>query len=49
MDLVIDQMVQLQEVGIADSDQIVEGFAGTAVVEDGLAVFSQTCQLQVIT
>ena len=46
MDLIVNQMMELEVVGIADGDRIVEGFAGTAVVQNGLAVLPQTRQLQ---
>ena len=39
-------MVQLQIVGITNGNQVIEGFAGTAIVQNGLAVLAQTCQLQ---
>ena len=46
MDLIIHQVMELQVVGVANSDQVVKGLAGTAVIEDGLAVFPQARQLQ---
>ena len=42
VDLIVNQMVQLQEVHIADGDLVVEGFAGTAVVQHALAFGIQT-------
>ena len=38
MDLVRDEVVELEEVGLADDDALVEGLAGAAVVDHGLAV-----------
>ena len=38
MDLIVNQVMELQIVGIADRDQVIEGLAGTAVIQDGLAV-----------
>ena len=46
VDLIVNQVMELEVVGIADGDQIVEGLAGTAVVQDGLAVLPQARQLQ---
>ena len=49
MDLVVDQMMQLQVVGIANGNQVIERLAGTAIVQNGLAVLTQTSQLQGLT
>ena len=38
MDLIVNQMVQLQEVHIANGDFVVEGLAGTAIVQNALAL-----------
>ena len=42
MDLIVNQVVQLQEVHIAHGDLVVEGLAGTAVVQDALALGIQS-------
>ena len=46
VDLIVNQMMELQIVGIADRDQVIEGLAGTAVIQDGLAVLPEASQLQ---
>ena len=42
MDLIVNQMVQLQEVHIADGDLVVEALAGAAVVQPALALGVET-------
>ena len=46
MDLIVNQMVQLQVVGITNSDKVVEGFAGTSVIQNSLSILTQTSKLQ---
>ena len=46
MDLIVDEVVQLEEVDIADGDGVVERLAGAAVVEDALAVGAQAGLLE---
>ena len=38
VDLIVNQVVQLQEVHIANGDLVVEGLAGTAIVQHALAL-----------
>src|SRR5699024_3805753 len=42
------QVMQLEVVHIADGDRIVERLAGTSVIDGGLAVAAQSCQLQTL-
>ena len=46
MDLIIDQMMELEVIRIADRDKVVERLAGAAVIQDRLAVLAEACQLQ---
>src|SRR5699024_2472418 len=46
MDLVVDKVVQLEEVDVADGYVVIELRAGTAVVKDALAVLAQAGQAQ---
>ena len=46
MDLIIDQMMELEVIRIADRDKVIERLAGAAVVQDRLAVLAEAGQLQ---
>ena len=46
MDLVVDKVVQLEEVDVADGYVVIELRAGTAVVKDALAVLAQAGELE---
>lgn len=46
MDLVVNKVVQLDHVHVADGDLAVERLAGTTVIKNGLTGFMQTCLLQ---
>ena len=46
MDLIINQMVQLQIVGITNGNQIIERLTGTAIIQDSLAILTKASQLQ---
>ena len=46
MDLIVDQMVELEVVRVADRDALVKRLAGPAVIEDGLAVFGDAALLE---
>jgi DNA-directed RNA polymerase subunit beta len=43
MDLIINQVMQLQIIHIADCYRVVELLAGTSIVQDGFTVFPQAC------
>ena len=41
MNLIVDQMVELEVVRIADRDALIKRLAGASVVQNGLAVFRE--------
>ena len=46
VDLIVDQMMELEVVHITYGNGVIEGTAGTSVVEDSLAVLAEACLLE---
>ena len=47
MDLIIDQMMELEVIRIADRDKVIERLAGAAVIQDRLAVLAEAASFRV--